>query len=62
MKIEWSKNEVISIRDKIAKHWKEYFQHLVNAFWQVSAYYKGDIEAYKVTKNEDYLIFFALVE
>jgi rhamnogalacturonyl hydrolase YesR len=50
-----SKKEVISIIHKVNTHWQENHPDLGNAFWNVAAYHTGNMEAYKVTKNKDYL-------
>lgn len=49
------KKEVISIIHKVNTHWQENHSDLGNAFWNVAAYHTGNMEAYKVTKNKDYL-------
>lgn len=53
--INQSKKEVISIIHKVNNHWQETHPNLGNAFWHVSAYHTGNMEAYKVTQNNDYL-------
>ncbi|AXP82990.1 Unsaturated rhamnogalacturonyl hydrolase YteR [Mariniflexile rhizosphaerae] len=50
-----SKKEVISIIHKVNTHWQENHSDLGNAFWNVAAYHTGNMEAYKITKNKDYL-------
>ncbi|MFI0430759.1 glycoside hydrolase family 88 protein [Mariniflexile sp. HMF6888] len=50
-----SKKEVISIIHKVNTYWQENHPDLGNAFWHVAAYHTGNMEAYKVTKNIDYL-------
>ncbi|HEX9601604.1 MAG TPA: glycoside hydrolase family 88 protein, partial [Mariniflexile sp.] len=49
------KKEVISIIHKVNTHWQENHPDHGNAFWNVAAYHTGNMEAYKVTKNKDYL-------
>ncbi len=49
------KKEVISIIHKVNTHWQENHPDFGNAFWHVAAYHTGNMEAYKVTKNIDYL-------
>lgn len=53
--IKESKKEVIAIIDKVNNRWQTTHQEPGNAFWHVSAYHTGNIEAYKVTQNKKYL-------
>ncbi|MEN3322428.1 glycoside hydrolase family 88 protein [Mariniflexile soesokkakense] len=53
--INQSKKDVISIIHKVNKYWQETHPNSGNAFWHVSAYHTGNMEAYKVTQNKDYL-------
>ena len=50
-----SKEDVLSIIGKVNKHWQDTHPEPGNAFWHVSAYHTGNMEAYKVTKNETFL-------
>ena len=52
-----SKNEVLSIINKVNTHWQETHPNPGNAFWHVAAYHTGNIEAYKVTENQQYLAY-----
>ncbi|MEL0455923.1 glycoside hydrolase family 88 protein [Flavobacteriaceae bacterium SZ-1-7] len=49
------KEDVLSIIEKVNSHWQKTHPEPGNAFWHVSAYHTGNMEAYKVTKNQDYL-------
>lgn len=53
--IKESKKEVIAIIDKVNDRWQTTHQEPGNAFWHVSAYHTGNMEAYKVTQNQKYL-------
>ena len=53
--IKQSKAEVISIIDQVNNRWQTTHPELGNAFWHVSAYHTGNMEAYKVTQNKKYL-------
>ncbi|WP_289660104.1 glycoside hydrolase family 88/105 protein [Flavobacterium panacagri] len=53
--IKESKKEVIAIIDKVNNHWQVTHPEPGNAFWHVSAYHTGNMEAYKVTQNKKYL-------
>ncbi|WP_308991137.1 glycoside hydrolase family 88 protein [Mariniflexile litorale] len=52
--IEDSKEDVISIINKVNTYWQENHPNPGNAFWHVSAYHTGNMDAYTVTDNEDY--------
>jgi rhamnogalacturonyl hydrolase YesR len=52
--IKESKKEVIAIIDKVNDRWQSTHQEPGNAFWHVSAYHTGNMEAYKVTQNKKY--------
>ena len=52
--IKESKKEVIAIIDKVNDRWQTTHQEPGNAFWHVSAYHTGNMEAYKVTQNKKY--------
>ncbi|WP_035899316.1 glycoside hydrolase family 88 protein [Leeuwenhoekiella sp. MAR_2009_132] len=49
------KNEVVAIINKVNTHWQETHLEHARAFWHPAAYHTGNIEAYKVTKNQDFL-------
>lgn len=49
------KNEVVAIINKVNTHWQETHPDHARAFWHPAAYHTGNIEAYKVTKNQDFL-------
>ncbi|MGO4913648.1 glycoside hydrolase family 88/105 protein [Leeuwenhoekiella sp. W20_SRS_FM14] len=49
------KNEVVAIINKVNTHWQETHPEHARAFWHPAAYHTGNIEAYKVTKNQDFL-------
>jgi len=53
--IKQSKKDVIAIIDKVNNHWQDTHPEPGNAFWHVSAYHTGNMEAYKVTQNKKYL-------
>ena len=53
--IQETKENVISIIEKVNYHWQNTHPEPGNAFWHVSAYQTGNMEAYKVTKNQDFL-------
>lgn len=47
--------EVRSIIDKVNKHWQATHSPEATPFWHVAAYHTGNMEAYKLTGNPDYL-------
>lgn len=53
--INQSKEDVISIINKVNNHWQESHPIPGNAFWHVSAYHTGNMEAYKITQNKKHL-------
>lgn len=53
--IKESEKEVLAIIDKVNNRWQTTHQEPGNAFWHVSAYHTGNIEAYKITQNQKYL-------
>ena len=50
-----TKKEVAKIIHKVNQHWQETHPEHGWAFWHDAAYHTGNIEAYKVTGNEEYL-------
>ncbi len=50
-----TKDEVISIIKKVNNTWQLNHPKSGNAFWNVSVYHTGNMEAYEVTKNQNYL-------
>lgn len=54
LSIKESGKEVIAIIDKVNNHWQTTHPEPGNAFWHVSAYHTGNMEAYKVTQNKKY--------
>lgn len=50
-----SKEEVEQIIHTVNRHWQEKNPEHGWAFWHDAAYHTGNIEAYKVTREEDYL-------
>lgn len=53
--IPQNKDRVLAIINKVNKHWQKTHPDPDRAFWNPAAYHTGNIEAYKVTKNQDYL-------
>ncbi|MFD3001988.1 glycoside hydrolase family 88 protein [Pontibacter toksunensis] len=49
-----SKEEVAQVINKANTYWQETNPDHGWAFWDVAAYHTGNMEAYKVTKNEDF--------
>tara|TARA_R110002050_G_scaffold261556_1_gene401715 strand:- start:249451 stop:250638 length:1188 start_codon:yes stop_codon:yes gene_type:complete len=49
------KDSVLAIINKVNKHWQKSHPIPDYAFWHPAAYHTGNIEAYKVTGNKDYL-------
>ena len=49
-----SKVEVASVINKVNTYWQEANPNHGWAFWDVAAYHTGNMEAYKVTQNEEY--------
>lgn len=49
--------DVLSIIDKVNQHWQETNPKHGRAFWDNAAYHTGNMEAYFLTKNPDYLAF-----
>jgi rhamnogalacturonyl hydrolase YesR len=50
-----SKDKVVNIINKVNHHWQENHPDPGWAFWHNAAYHTGNIEAYKVTGEEEYL-------
>ena len=53
--INHSKKEVVGIINKVNNHWQNTHPKHGNAFWNRAAYHTGNMEAYKVTKNQSFL-------
>lgn len=53
--IKQSKEEVLSMINKVNTHWQETHPQLGNAFWHVAAYHTGNMEVYKITDNKKYI-------
>lgn len=53
--ITTAKKEILFIIDKVNTQWQKKHPQPGNSFWHVSAYHTGNMEAYKVTKNKQYL-------
>ena len=53
--IPQEKDSVLAIIEKVNKHWQETHPEPGFAFWHPAAYHTGNIEAYKVTGNDDFL-------
>lgn len=49
-----SKKEVARVINKVNSYWQETNPEHGWAFWDVAAYHTGNMEAYKITKNEEY--------
>ncbi len=47
--------EVRAIIDKVNSNWQKTHSPEATPFWHVAAYHTGNMEAYKLTGNEDYL-------
>ncbi|WP_227873937.1 glycoside hydrolase family 88/105 protein [Flavobacterium nackdongense] len=52
-----NKEAVLSIIKKVNNHWQITHPVPDRAFWNPAAYHTGNIEAYKVTGNMDYLVY-----
>lgn len=50
-----SKEQVLNIINKVNKYWQQTHPVPDRAFWNPAAYHTGNIEAYKITNNPDYL-------
>lgn len=50
-----SKEDVLSIIDKVNSYWQEARPNPGNAFWDNAAYHTGNMEAYFVTGKQEYL-------
>jgi len=48
------KSEVIEIINKVNYHWQESHPNPGRAFWDNAAYHTGNMEAYHLTRNEDF--------
>lgn len=49
------KKNVVEIIDRVNTYWQDSHKPEVWAFWHVAAYHTGNMEAYKLTGNKDYL-------
>lgn len=49
-----SKAEVVSIIEKVNGYWQQNNPAADRAFWDVAAYHTGNMEAYFITKNDEY--------
>lgn len=52
--IGWSSPEVLNIINKVNVHWQQQNKPQQRAFWDEAAYHTGNMEAYKITGNEQY--------
>ena len=48
-------DQVLAIIENVNTHWQETHPEPASAFWHTAAYQSGNIEAYKVTGNQDFL-------
>ncbi|KAA5823684.1 glycoside hydrolase family 88 protein [Algibacter amylolyticus] len=55
MAINFSKIEVVSMINKVNQNWQKTHPEQDRAFWNPAAYHTGNIEAYKVTGNQEFL-------
>ena len=55
--IPQKKDSVLAIIEKVNTHWQETHPEPNFAFWHPAAYHTGNIEAYKVTGNEEFLAY-----
>jgi rhamnogalacturonyl hydrolase YesR len=55
--ISESKEDVLAIINKVNKHWQITHPIPDRAFWHPAAYHTGNIEAYKITGNQEYLAY-----
>ncbi len=53
--INQTKEDILSIINKVNTYWQENHPTPGNSFWHVSAYHTGNMEAYKLTKSQNYL-------
>lgn len=49
--------EVVDIINKVNKYWQNNNSYQTNSFWHHAAYHTGNMEVYKVLKNEEFLKF-----
>jgi len=54
-KISITKEEVLETINKVNKHWQNSHSEPKNSFWHESAYQTGNIAAYEVTGNKDFI-------
>lgn len=52
--METSKADVLRIIHQVNNYWQSGNTPLQRSFWDVAAYHTGNMEAYSITKNEDY--------
>ena len=50
----WTEEEVIGIINKVNNYWQSNNSPKVRSFWDNAAYHTGNMEAYKLTKNQSY--------
>lgn len=48
-------NEVVEIINRVNNYWQSNNSYKTNSFWHHAAYHTGNMEVYKILKNEDYL-------
>ena len=53
-RVQTNASEVLSIINKVNTYWQKNNAATSNAFWDVAAYHTGNMEAYVITKNEDF--------
>jgi unsaturated rhamnogalacturonyl hydrolase len=53
-KITTNKEEVLTIIEKVNNYWQSNQPPQARAFWDVAAYHTGNMEAYSLTKNENW--------
>src|SRR6476661_9609146 len=52
--VKSSKAEVLELINKVNGYWQKQNPAPAGAFWDIAAYHTGNMEAYFLTKNEDY--------
>jgi rhamnogalacturonyl hydrolase YesR len=52
--VKSSRAEVLDLINKVNGYWQKQNPEPARAFWDIAAYHTGNMEAYFLTKNEDY--------
>ncbi len=52
---QWTRAEVLTVINQVNDYWQEHHSPEVRAFWDHAAYHTGNMEAYRLTGNQQFL-------